>query len=172
MKRILGDIRAKSLWVHGESTSKSFWKTVFGDGTTAMVWYRCMQTSQSLGLSLAAAFFNRLNTAFCNCIIGRDATFGANLVLIHSTGVVINSDVVGGDDIHIEHQVTIGAEKGASPQLGSRIFIGAGAKIIGNIRIGDDVKIGANAVVLQDVPDGCTAVGVPAKILQPTTDPA
>jgi serine O-acetyltransferase len=65
----------------------------------------------------------------------------------------------------IEHQVTIGAEKGQSPVLGDNVFIGAGAKIIGAVRIGSDVKVGANAVVLDDVPTGATVVGIPARVV-------
>ena len=52
------------------------------------------------------------------------------------------------------------------PKIGNNVFIGAGAKVLGDIRIGDNVKIGANAVVINDIPDGATAVGVPAKIIQ------
>ena len=92
------------------------------------------------------------------------ADFGPRFILIHSIGVVINSSVVGGSGIMIEHQVTIGAEKRKSPVLGNNIFIGAGAKIIGRVKIGDNVKIGANSVVLDDVPDNATVVGIPAKI--------
>ena len=50
------------------------------------------------------------------------------------------------------------------------VNVGAGAKLFGNIYIGDDVNIGANAVVLSDIPSGCTAVGIPAKILYKTKD--
>jgi len=49
--------------------------------------------------------------------------------------------------------------------LGDNVFIGAGAKIIGPVRVGSDVKIGANAVVTRDLPDGATAVGVPARVI-------
>ena len=86
-------------------------------------------------------------------------------MLIHSSGIFINASVRGGSDIKIEHQVTIGAERNVSPMLGDDIFIGAGAKIVGGLRIGSRVRIGANAVVLSDVPDGSTAVGVPARII-------
>lgn len=51
------------------------------------------------------------------------------------------------------------------PTIGNRCFIGAGAKIIGNIIIGDDVVIGANAVVTKDIPSGSVVGGVPAKII-------
>jgi serine O-acetyltransferase len=101
----------------------------------------------------------------CNCIIGRGAEFGPGFVLIHSTGVVINGQVRGGSGIHIEHQVTIGAESRQSPVLGNDIFIGAGAKIVGGVSIGDSARIGANAVVIDDVPANQTAVGVPARVV-------
>jgi serine O-acetyltransferase len=110
--------------------------------------------------------FNKLNAVCCNCIIGRGAEFGPGLVLIHSTGVVVNGQVRAGEQVHIEHQVTIGAERRESPLIGNRVFIGAGAKIIGSVRIGDEARIGANAVVVDDVPDGATVVGIPAKVVR------
>ena len=82
---------------------------------------------------------------------------------MHPVGVVINSSVKMGRNITIESGVVIGAEKGLSPILGNNVFIGAGAKIIGNVTVGDNVKIGANAVVVKDLPSNCTALGIPAK---------
>jgi serine O-acetyltransferase len=65
----------------------------------------------------------------------------------------------------IMQQVTIGqlAEEYA-PTIGSHVYIGAGAKVLGRIVIGDRARIGANAVVLADVPADGTAVGIPARI--------
>jgi serine O-acetyltransferase len=64
------------------------------------------------------------------------------------------------------HQVTIGAKSfGKPPKLGNNVYVGAGAKIIGEITIGNNVKIGANAVVTKDLPSNVTAVGIPAKII-------
>ena len=51
-------------------------------------------------------------------------------------------------------------------RIGNNCMIGAGAVILGNIVIGDNVKIGANAVVLKDIPDNCTVVGIPGKIIE------
>ncbi len=131
-----------------------------------MVVYRCMQWSQKHRLAPVAMLFNKINVWFGGCVIGRGADFGPGFVLIHSNGVVINTSVRGGEDVFIEHQVTIGAEKGEAPVLGNNVFIGAGAKIVGAVRIGNDVKIGANAVVTKDLPDGATAVGVPARVVK------
>ena len=55
--------------------------------------------------------------------------------------------------------------KGFQP-LGDRVFVGAGAKIVGAVTIGSHAKIGANAVVVDDIPAGATAVGVPARIVR------
>ena len=160
---IASDIRAKAQWLYGDSRAQCCLKALLTDGTFAMICYRLMQASQALRLAPLAMLFNKMNAVFGQCVIGRGAEFGERFVLIHSQGVVINSAVRGGDDVRIEHQVTIGAERDASPRLGHRVFIGAGAKIVGDVQIGDDCRIGANAVVVDDIPSGVTAVGIPAK---------
>jgi serine O-acetyltransferase len=166
---VMSDIRAKAAWNYERTDWKALLRTLATDGTAAMVLYRLMQWSTRRGLTPLAFLFNKLNTVFSNCIIGCGASFGPRLVLIHATGVVINSTVRGGSDILIEHQVTIGAERRRAPVLGNGVFIGAGAKVIGSVRIGDDVRIGANAVVVDDVPAHCTVVGVPARIVRRRT---
>ncbi len=160
---IQSDITAKARWLYGSDTSGAKCRAWCTDGTPAMLLYRCMQAAQAARLVPIAMICNKLIVWCCGCVIGRGAAFGPGFVLIHSLGVVINSKVQGGNNILIEHQVTIGAEKGQSPRLGNDIFIGAGAKIIGPVQIGDHVRIGANAVVCKDVPDHCTAVGIPAR---------
>ena len=161
--RIAEDLRTKAVWQYGTASGRNVLKVMVTDGTFAMVTYRLMQWCQAHRLAPLAMLFNKLNVILGGCIIGRGASFGRRFVLIHSNGVVINANVRGGDDIFLEHQVTIGAEKGDSPVLGNRVFVGAGAKIIGPVTLGDDVKVGANAVVVHDVPAGLTVVGIPAK---------
>ncbi|MFA5143016.1 MAG: hypothetical protein WC522_02445 [Candidatus Omnitrophota bacterium] len=89
---------------------------------------------------------------------------------MHPVGVVINGEVKGGENIVIESGVVLGVARNGlpvkAPALGDNIYIGTGAKILGDIKIGSNVKIGANAVVLSDVPDGATAVGIPAKVVK------
>jgi serine O-acetyltransferase len=104
-----------------------------------------------------------------------EATLGRRFRIDHFGGIVISGDAVFGDDCVIRNGVTVGLKhegQRASPVLGNRVDIGAGAKVLGAIHIGDDVLIGANAVVLTDVPSNCIAVGVPARVLRrnPATD--
>jgi len=71
-----------------------------------------------------------------------------------------------GPNCLIFQQITIGARGGGIPVIGGNVDIGAGAKIIGNVNIGNHVRIGANSVVLESVPDNCTVVGIPARIIK------
>ena len=98
------------------------------------------------------------------------ATIGKGLFIDHGTGVVIGETAIIGDNVTMFHGVTLGGtgkEKGKRhPTVGNNVFIGCGAKLLGNITIGDNAKIGANAVILKDVPQSATAVGIPGRILQ------
>ena len=95
---------------------------------------------------------------------------GKNLFIDHGLGVVIGQTSEIGDNVIIYQGVTIGATGKKvtgkrHPTIGNNVFIGSGAKILGNINIGDNVKIGANAVVLNDIPSNVTTVGIPSKII-------
>lgn len=79
----------------------------------------------------------------------------------------MNPRVVLGKNIVIQHSVTIGEIGEATPVIGNNVYIGAKATIIGGVTIGNNARIGAGAVVIKDIPDGCSAVGVPAKIIYP-----
>jgi len=95
------------------------------------------------------------------------ATLGKGLMLPHPNGVVIHGEARIGDDCMIMQQVTVGMiDEGEVPVIGNRVYIGAGAKIIGNVTVGDGARIGANAVVVNDVPSNATAVGIPARIIR------
>ena len=99
------------------------------------------------------------------------AILGAGILIDHGMGVIIGETAVVGDRITIYHGSTLGGtgnEKGVKrhPTVGNNVIIGSGAKVLGNINIGSNSKIGANAVVLNDVPEGATVVGVPAKVVK------
>lgn len=105
----------------------------------------------------------------CGVTIGVSARIGRRLVIEHSGAIVVHGLAVIGDDCTIRQGVTIGNRRMdrplEAPQLGNRVNVGAGAKILGAVRVGDDADIGANAVVITDVPAGALAVGVPARII-------
>lgn len=94
---------------------------------------------------------------------------GIGLFLPHPNGIVINPEVIIGDNCTILQQVTIGNNgfKGINKLaiLGDNVQIGAGAKIIGPCKIGNNVTIGANSVVTKDISDGEVVGGIPAKYL-------
>lgn len=95
---------------------------------------------------------------------------GRGVILEHQHGIVIHGCAKIGDGCIIRQGVTIGNrtldQPLEAPTLGMNVNVGAGAKVLGGITIGDNAVIGANAVVLQDVPAGALAVGVPAVIKQ------
>ena len=92
---------------------------------------------------------------------------GHGFVIEHAGGIVISGFARFGDHCRIRNGVVVGlarVEDPCAPQIGDCVDIGAGAKVLGNIRIGSHVHIGANAVVLCDVPDHSIAVGIPAVV--------
>ena len=93
-------------------------------------------------------------------------TFGPGLSIAHYGTIVVNSAAKVGKNCRLQEGVNIGATNGSTlaPKIGDNVFIGTGAKIIGDISIADDVAIGANAVVVKSILEpGVTYAGVPAK---------
>ena len=92
--------------------------------------------------------------------------FDEGLSIAHYGALVVNSKAKVGKNCRIHAMVVIGATNGdpAAPVLGDNVYIGAGAKIVGNIHIADNVAIGANAVVVKSIEEpGTTWGGVPAR---------
>jgi serine O-acetyltransferase len=89
---------------------------------------------------------------------------GPGLYVPHPAGTVITASCIGAN-VTVVHAVTIGMRQTPEfPEIGSGVFIGAGARVLGGIKIGDNASIGANAVVITDIPANATAVGIPAKV--------
>lgn len=105
-----------------------------------------------------------------NIEIHPGATIGRRLFIDHGTGVVIGETTIIGDDCTIYQGVTLGGtgkDKGKRhPTLGNHVMVGSGGKVLGPITIGNNVRIAAGAVVLSEIPDDCTAVGVPARVVR------
>ena len=95
------------------------------------------------------------------------ASIGSSVYLDHASGIVIGAFAVIGDEVTMLQNVTIGRVAGTpdrAPRIGRGVYLGGGATILGDVRIGDFAKVGAGSVVTRDVPAGCTAVGVPARL--------
>ena len=109
---------------------------------------------------------------FWSIVAGADipvnCRIGGGLLIPHPNGIVIHPEATIGVNCLIFQQVTIGTGgRQGVPDIAGHVDIGAGAKLLGSVRIGAHAKIGANAVVISDVPSRCTAVGVPATIIDP-----
>ncbi len=98
------------------------------------------------------------------------AKIGKGFFIDHGMGVVIGETSEIGDNVTLYQGVTLGGtgkEKGKRhPTIGNNVVISAGAKVLGSIEIGNNVIIGAGAVVVKSVPDNCTVVGVPGRIVK------
>ncbi len=98
------------------------------------------------------------------------AKIGPGFFIDHGMGVVIGETTIIGKNVTLYQDVTLGGtgtERGKRhPTLGHNVVVGAGAKVLGNIRIGNNVKVGAGSVVIHPVPDNCTVVGVPGEIVR------
>jgi serine O-acetyltransferase len=94
---------------------------------------------------------------------------GKGVMLDHGTGLVIGETAVVGDNVSLLQNVTLGgtgkSDEDRHPKIGNGVLIGAGAKVLGNIKVGDCSRIGAGSVVLKEVPPRVTVAGVPAKVI-------
>jgi serine O-acetyltransferase len=95
-----------------------------------------------------------------------DAEIGPGMLIRHGGPVRVHGETNIGADCALHGVCTIGAgPRPGGAVIGDHVFIGCHASIIGAVTIGDDATIAANSLVIDDVPAGCTAIGVPAKLL-------
>ena len=117
-----------------------------------------------------ARFISQIARLFTQVEIHPGAKLGRRLFIDHGCGIVIGETAEIGDDVTLYQGVTLGGtgkESGKRhPTLGNNVVVGAGAKVLGSFTVGDNVKIGAGSVVLKPVPDNCTVVGIPGKIVK------
>jgi serine O-acetyltransferase len=136
-------------------------------GFHALQTYRIGHRLWNAGRKDFALYLQSLVSRFLQVDIHPAAKIGRGIMIDHATGIVIGETAVVGDNCSLLHGVTLGGsgnEQGdRHPKIGRGVMIGAGAKILGNIKVGDCARIAAGSVVLKDVPPQRTVAGVPAR---------
>lgn len=153
-----------------DPAAHSVWEVILCyPGFHAIILHRIAHSLYKKKWIVLARFISQLARFFTGIEIHPGAKIDEGLFIDHGTGVVIGETAEIGKDVTIYQGVTLGGtgkEKGKRhPTIGDNVMISAGAKVLGNINIGNNVKIGAGSVVIKDVPDNCTVVGVPGKIV-------
>ena len=141
---------------------------LFYKGFHALECYRVAHWLWTQNREGMALFFQSRVSELFDVDIHPAAILGRGIMIDHATGVVIGETSVVEDDVSMLHGVTLGGtgkEQGdRHPKIRRGVMLSMGAKVLGNIEVGEYSRIGASSVVLQSVPPGCTAVGVPAKL--------
>jgi serine O-acetyltransferase len=142
---------------------------LFFKGFQALQTYRVANWLWRQGRDTLAFYLQSRMSEVFQVDIHPAAVFGKGVFLDHGTGIVVGETAVVGDDVSMLHGVTLGgtgAEWGdRHPKIGNGVLLGAGAKVLGNIKIGEYAKIASGSVVLKPVPPHCTAAGVPARLV-------
>jgi serine O-acetyltransferase len=143
-------------------------------GFHAILLHRLAHKLYRADVPLLPRMISQVSRFFTGIEIHPGATIGRRFFIDHGMGVVIGETAEIGDDVLLYQGVTLGGtgnEKGKRhPTLGNGVVVGAGAKVLGNIRIGDHVKIGAGSVVVHPVPDHSTVVGIPGHVVRTRTE--
>ncbi|MGA8768018.1 MAG: serine O-acetyltransferase [Candidatus Acidiferrales bacterium] len=138
-------------------------------GLHALWFYRLNHWLWNHGMRLLSRWLSQVARLLSGIEIHPAAQIGRRLFIDHGMGVVIGETSMIGDDVTLYQGVTLGGtgkEKGKRhPTIGNGVVIGAGARVLGNIRVGDNCRVGAGSVVLRDVPDNSTIVGVPGHVI-------
>lgn len=176
---IKGDVAHKQNWFLRE---KSWYvkniRVFLEPGTMAVVVFRYGRWVHDLKIPVVKQILNifyLLGKAFVVLGFGIYIPVKANIqpgLTIHNFSGIFVCEANIGKNCKIFQNVTIGHLRGQPepPKLGDNVFLGAGAKVLGSVTIGDNVVVGANSLVINDIPDNCTVMGVPARIISRETD--
>ena len=142
---------------------------LFFKGFQAVQAYRVAHWLWTTGRRDLAYFFQMRVSEEFSIDIHPAARIGKGIMIDHAHAIVIGETAVVGDNVSLLHSVTLGGtgkeDEDRHPKIGDGVLIGAGAKVLGNIRIGNCARIAAGSVVLTEVPPRKTVAGVPARIV-------
>ena len=142
---------------------------LFFKGFQAVQAYRVAHWLWNQGRKDLARFFQMRASEVFGVDIHPAARIGRGIMIDHAHSIVIGETAVVGDNVSMLHSVTLGGTgketEDRHPKIGNGVLIGAGAKVLGNIRVGNCSRIAAGSVVLQEVPPCKTVAGIPAKVV-------
>ena len=144
-------------------------------GLHALLMHRWAHACWTAGFHWLGRFISHVGRFSTGIEIHPGATVGRRVFIDHGMGVVVGETAEIGDECTIYQGVTLGGTslgKGTKrhPTLGRGVIVSAGAKVLGGFTVGDGARVGSNAVLLQAVPAGATAVGIPARIVVKSAD--
>jgi serine O-acetyltransferase len=170
LREDLASIRAR------DPAARSSWEVLTCyPGIHALALHRLAHAAWQHRLYWVGRFVSHVGRILTGIEIHPGAVLGRRVFIDHGMGVVIGETAEVGDDCTIYQGVTLGGTslyRGTKrhPTLGKGVVVGAGAKVLGGFTVGDGAKVGSNAVVVKPVPAGATAVGNPARVLEPQDD--
>ena len=139
-------------------------------GIWALIFHKPAHWLYLHNLKLLARLLSQWARFFTGIEIHPGAAIGRRCFIDHGMAVVIGETAEVGDDVTIYQAVTLGGtgkDTGKRhPTIGNNVVISSGAKILGPFKVGNNSKVGAGSVVLEEVPDHCTVVGIPGKIVK------
>lgn len=138
-------------------------------GLHALILHRIAHKLRYWGIPVIPRMISYFSRIITGIEIHPGARIGRRFFIDHGMGVVIGETTFIGDDVLIYQGVTLGGtgkQQGKRhPTLGDNVIVGAGAKILGNLKIGKNSRIGAGSVVVDDVPEDSTVVGIPGRVV-------
>lgn len=140
-------------------------------GVIALIHHRVASRLYKRGFRLIARIIMGITQFLTHMDLHPAAFIGRRVFIDHGIGVVIGQTAQVGNDVTIYQGVSLGGvslkRAKRHPTILNGVVIGSGSKILGDIVVGQNAKIGSNSVVIKNVPNNCTAVGIPARILTP-----
>lgn len=168
LRHFKSDVRAV---FENDPAARSRFEVVFTYSGLHAIWaHRIANVFFRKKMYTVARVISQISRFFTGIEIHPGAQIGQRLFIDHGMGVVIGETCVIGDNVVIYQGVTLGGtgkERGKRhPTIGNNVVIGSGAKVLGSFSVGDNSSIGSNAVVLREVPNNCTVVGNPGRIVR------
>ena len=151
--------------------ARNVWEVIFlYQGFHVLLAHRIAHKLRYWGIPFIPRLISQIARFLTGIEIHPGATIGKRFFIDHGMGVVIGETTIIGDDVLIYQGVTLGGTGKdigkRHPTLGNFVAVGAGAKVLGAITIGDFSSIGAGSVVIDNVPEHCTVVGIPGRIVK------